>query len=58
MNAREEVDAILRRAELPIPQQDEYERMVRNYAYERELLAQLRLAEARYAEPAMVFRAS
>jgi hypothetical protein len=53
----EEVDAALRRAGLPRPPDDEYERLVQNWPYEREILARLRLPEVRYAEPAMIFRA-
>jgi hypothetical protein len=57
MSAREAIDALLGRAALRITDSEEYERLVRNYPYEQELLAQLRLDEVRYAEPAMVYRA-
>jgi hypothetical protein len=57
MSAREEVDAILARAGVRIDEPEEYERFVRNYPFEQERLAQLRMPEVRYAEPAMVFRA-
>ena len=56
MSAREDVDAILARARVRIADPEEYERLVRNYPLEQERLAQLRLPEVRYAEPAMVFR--
>ena len=57
MNATEEVDAMLQRAGLPRPPDEEYQRLVRNWPLEREILDQLRLEQVRYGEPAMIFRA-
>jgi hypothetical protein len=48
---------MLRRAGLPRPPEDEYQSLVRNWPFEREILAQLQLDEVRYGEPAMIFRA-
>ena len=49
------VDSVLAAARLPLTGED-YERLLRNYPLIREQLATLRLPEARYGEPAVVYR--
>jgi hypothetical protein len=49
------VDGVLTRARLPVTA-DEYERLLQNYPYVQSQLAELRLPEARYREPADIYR--
>jgi hypothetical protein len=53
---KQAVDAVLAAARLPLTGED-YERLLRNYPTVQAQLAALRLPEARYREPATVFRA-
>jgi hypothetical protein len=53
---KDAVDTILGLARLSIAD-DEYERMVRLYPLLREHLAELRIPEARYAQPADIYPA-
>jgi hypothetical protein len=55
--SNEVVDAIIARAALRLSD-DEYDRLVRQYAVVREHMAGLRLPEARYAEPAVIYPAA
>lgn len=48
------VDEILRTHNLPVDKED-YEWMVDNYPKIRELVAKMRIQEARYASPALTF---
>jgi hypothetical protein len=50
------LDTILGLAQLPIAE-DEYERLLRNYALVRSQVAALRIPEARYAQPADIYSA-
>ena len=50
------LDTILGLAQLPIAE-DEYERLLRNYALLRSQVAALRISEARYAQPADIYSA-
>jgi hypothetical protein len=52
---KQAVDAVLTAARLPVSA-DEYERLVQNYPYHQSQLAQLRFPEARYLEPADIYR--
>lgn len=51
---KDELDASLARAKLTVVG-EEYDRMLRSYPTIQALLAELRLPEARYCEPAMVY---
>jgi hypothetical protein len=51
---KQAVDAVLAAARLPLTGED-YERLLRNYPTIQAQLAELRLPEARYAEPADIF---
>ncbi len=51
------VDAIIARARLKLSN-EEYERLVRQYAVVEEQMAGLRLADARHAEPAVIYPAA
>jgi hypothetical protein len=55
--SREVVDAAITRARLRLSD-EEYERLVRQYALIQEQMAALRLAEARYLEPAVIYSAA
>jgi aspartyl-tRNA(Asn)/glutamyl-tRNA(Gln) amidotransferase subunit A len=55
-NDKDALDAILERASLPVSG-DEYELLLRAYPLIQDQLAQLRLTDVRYGEPAMIFRA-
>ncbi|MBN9389162.1 MAG: hypothetical protein J0I20_14130 [Chloroflexi bacterium] len=48
------VDEILRTHNLPVDKED-YEWMVNNYPKIREMVGKLRIPEARYVSPALVF---
>ena len=51
------VESILARTGLPVSE-DEQERLVRFYPIVQDWMAQLRAAEARYADPALVYPAA
>jgi len=51
------VEAVLTRTGMPVSD-EERERLVRLYPLIKERMEQLRMVEARYAEPAMVFPAA
>jgi hypothetical protein len=50
------VDTILGLTQLPMTE-DEYERLLREYPFLRARAAALRIPEARYGEPALIFSA-
>jgi hypothetical protein len=50
------VDEILRTHKLPLIE-EEYEWMVKNYSALREMVGKLRIPEARYVEPALIYSA-
>jgi hypothetical protein len=52
---KQAVDAVLTAARLPVSA-DEYERLLLNYAYYQSQIAELRFPEARYLEPADIYR--
>jgi hypothetical protein len=53
---KQAVDAILAAARLPLTGED-YERLLRNYPMIQAQMAALRIPEARYSEPAVIFPA-
>jgi hypothetical protein len=55
-SAKEAVDTILGLAQLPMDE-EEYERLVRTYPLIRAQVAELRIPEVRYGEPADIFAA-
>jgi hypothetical protein len=54
--SKETFDALLARAQLPMTD-DEYQALLAMYAVIEEQVAELRLPEARYAEPASIYPA-
>ena len=57
MTDEEEVDRILARAGLPVTE-EERERLIRLYPMVSEWTSAVRLAETRYAEPALIYPAT
>jgi hypothetical protein len=55
-STKEAVDTILGLAQLPM-NEEEYERLLRIYPLLREQVAELRIPEVRYAEPAIIYPA-
>jgi hypothetical protein len=53
---KQAVDAVLAAARLPLTGED-YERLLRNYPMIQAQMAALRLDEARYCEPGVIFPA-
>ncbi len=56
MNARDQVDALLALAGVRV-EQEEYDRLVRLFPIIQAQLAELRIPEARDAEPAVIYPA-
>ena len=48
------VDEILRTHNLPVSEED-YEWMIKNYSHVRQMVAKMRIPEARYASPALIY---